>query len=177
MSMKGFTLVETLVAITIVLLAVTGPLQLVKDSLTASYVSRDQLIATSLAEEGVEYVRRVRDNNYLYNLENPTATRSWLYGINGIGGVDCTTTTGCTVDPIQNTVSVCGSTCPFLTIGPDFLYSQREGASYTPTRFKRQVKLEPIGTNREVLVTVTVTFTTRNTPFTVTVTDSLYNWL
>jgi hypothetical protein len=37
--------------------------------------------------------------------------------------------------------------------------------------------LEEVTADKEVKVTVTVTFSSRQTPFTVTVTDSLYNWL
>lgn len=170
--MKGFTLVETLVAVTIVLVAVIGPFQLVKDSLTASYVARDQVIATALAEEGLEYVRSVRDGNYLYNLDNPGANRSWLHGL-----ANCGSANGCAVDPIEGTIVACGATCPPLRTNAASLYTQDTGTGTTATRFTRTVRVETIGTDREVRVTVTVSFSTRHTPFTVTVTDNLYNWL
>jgi Tfp pilus assembly protein PilV len=175
MSMKGFTLVETLVAVTVVLMAIMGPFQLVKDALTASYVARDQLIATALAEEGVEYVRSVRDGNYLYNINNPGSERDWLYGLNGSGNPNCFATNGCVVDPIQNTVQACGQTCPVLRTTSASLYTQQ--VSGTATRFTRKVVIENVAAGREVRVTVSVTFTSRHTPFTVTVTDNLHNWL
>lgn len=175
--MKGFTLVETLVAITVVLLAVMGPFQLVKDSLTTSYVARDQLIATALAEEGLEYVRSIRDNNYLYTVVNPATPRAWFYGLDGSTGPNCFLANGCVVDPPQATVTACGGTCPVMNLGSDTLYTQRSGVGYTATRFTRKVLLEDIGTNREVKATVTVTFSTRHTPLTITVTDTFYNWL
>lgn len=170
--MKGFTLVETLVAITIVLLAVMGPFQLVKDSLTASYVARDQLVATALAEEGLEYVRSVRDGNYLYSLEHSGAGRSWLHGLSA-----CIDDDGCIVDPVAGTVAGCSASCLPLRTNAAGLYTQQLGAGTTATRFTRKVTLEEIGTDREVRVTVEVSFSTRHTPFTVTVTDNLYNWL
>ena len=169
--MKGFTLVETLVAITVVLLAVMGPFQLVKDSLTASYVARDQLIATALAEEGLEYVRAVRDSNYLHKLDTGS-NRSWLHGL-----TSCIDDEGCTVDPITEAISGCAGTCLPLRSNAAGLYTQQLGAGTTLTRFTRKVVIEEIGTDREARVTVEVSFSTRHTSFTVTVTDNLYNWL
>ena len=176
--MKGFTLVETLVAITIIVIAVLGPFQMVQQGLLASYAARDQLIATALAEEGIEYVRAVRDGNYLYNLANPSTPRSWLFGIDGTGGSpNCTTANGCVVDPTGTTnVLVCGATCPVMTVSSGSLYTQQTGSSFTATRFTRKIKLTSISAN-ETQLTGTVTFTTAHTPFTVTVTDNLYNWL
>ncbi len=175
MTMKGFTLVETLVAVTVVLMAVMGPFQLVKDALTASYVARDQLIATALAEEGIEYVRSIRDGNYLYNINNPGSPRNWLYGLNGTGGPDCSAANGCVVDPIQNTVQACGSVCPVVRMSSASLYTQQ--VSGTATRFTRKVVIQNVTTDREVRITVSVSFNSRHTPFTVTVTDNLSNWL
>lgn len=176
--MKGFTLVETLVAITIVLLAVMGPFQLVKDSLLASYTARDQLIAIALAEEGLEQVRSIRDDNYLYVLAVPSSTRDWLYGLTA--SPDCFSTNGCLVDPLGSTVaSQCGSTCTNLYLKSTGVYTNNPVSGDTVTKFVRKVKLDLVDGARDktIKVTVTVTYTTAHVPFTVTVTDYLYNWL
>ena len=70
---KAFTLVETLVAISIIMIAIAGPFQVIEHALASAQISRDELIGNSLAQEGVEYVRSVRDGNYLYNRANPGA--------------------------------------------------------------------------------------------------------
>lgn len=57
----GFSLVETLVAITVLLLAVLGPMALVSDSLQAARVAKSRVTAFFLAQEAVEYTRYVRD--------------------------------------------------------------------------------------------------------------------
>lgn len=184
--MKAFTLVETLVAITIVLLAVLGPFQLVQQSLSNSYVARDQLIATALAEEGLEYIRALRDSNYLYNVVNPSTPRSWLYGLNTSAGAeeDCFRSQGCTVDPTRTanneSVDECAVTCPNLKLNPSTQqYTQRNLAGYEQTPFTRKVLLEPVNgsSNTAVKVTVTVTYVSVHATRTVTVTDYLYNWL
>lgn len=61
----GFTILETLVAISILLLALTAPLVIVSQALRSSYFSRDQITAYYLAQEAIEYLRNKRDNQGL----------------------------------------------------------------------------------------------------------------
>lgn len=152
---------ETLVAITVLIVAIVGPLYAVHKSITASYAARDKLIATALAQEGLEYVRSVRDNNYL-------AGRMW------------TTTLGtcfnytCYVDQGRNIITRCpGNSCNPLSISNANLYTQSGGA---PTRFTRSVRITSITAN-EMRVEVTVTWMTSRVPYTVTISEHLYNWL
>ncbi len=70
----GFTLVETLVAIAIIMVAITGPYASAAQAIAAARIARDHTIATFLAQEGIEIVRAERDKVYLH---------------------DCFTTTGC----------------------------------------------------------------------------------
>ena len=61
----GFTILETLVAISILILALTAPLVIVSQALKSSYFSRDQITAYYLAQEAIEYIRNKRDNQGL----------------------------------------------------------------------------------------------------------------
>ncbi len=62
---RGFTLIETFVAITILMIAVLGPLSLLSSALkNASYV-QNEIIATYLAQEGLELVLDLRNNGPL----------------------------------------------------------------------------------------------------------------
>lgn len=165
---RGFTLVETLVAITVLLVAIVGPLYAVHRSLTASYTARDQLVATAIAQEGVEFVRGIRDTNYLAN-------RSWLIGLTPA----CTNTNGCVVDPHTLAVTTCGpgpNGCPVLRLATNSLYRQEATPGDSATRFRRQVKITAVSST-EVLVTVTVSWSTLRIPYSVTVNERLYNWL
>ena len=62
---RGFTLVETMIAVTILTLAVSGAFLAANSALRVSELTRDQLVASYLAQEGIEYVRTLRDDAYL----------------------------------------------------------------------------------------------------------------
>jgi prepilin-type N-terminal cleavage/methylation domain-containing protein len=67
---KGFTILETLVAISILVLALTAPMVIVSQALKSSYFSRDQITAYYLAQEAIEYLRNTRDNQGLVANQN-----------------------------------------------------------------------------------------------------------
>jgi len=96
---KAFTLIETLVAITILTLAISGAFFAANSALVAANIARDQLTASYLAQEGIEYVRWVRDDGYLtaYNAGgSDISTVAWNNFLEAI--TPCRTTT-CTLDP------------------------------------------------------------------------------
>lgn len=59
---KGFTLVETLVAIAILMISIAGPLTIANKSLTAAVYARDQVEASFIAQEVVEKIKNDRLN-------------------------------------------------------------------------------------------------------------------
>lgn len=62
---KGFTLIETLVAVFILGVSIAGPITFVSSALQSSYYSRDQVTAFYLAQEAVELIKNIRDTNLL----------------------------------------------------------------------------------------------------------------
>jgi len=62
---KGFTLVETLVALVLVTIAMGPVFILATSSLNVAARIEHNLVASSLAQEGVEVVRNIRDTNWL----------------------------------------------------------------------------------------------------------------
>lgn len=90
-SNKAFTLVETLVAISILMLSVTGPLYFATESLKAATYARDQITAFYLAQDAFEQIRKIRDDNY-QNKKNP-----WYSGLN-----NCPSSLPCVVNSVGN---------------------------------------------------------------------------
>lgn len=170
---RGFTLVETLVAITVLVIAVVGPLYAVHRSIAASYTARDTLAATALAQEAVEYVRSVRDSNYL------AGDSDWLSGLSlcVLSGAEGPSDFGCAVDPNPApAIAACGSTgCPPLRLDTSYRYRQSSNSAYPETRFARKVTITPVS-NEAVKIAVTVSWETLRIPYSVTVTEYLYNW-
>jgi prepilin-type N-terminal cleavage/methylation domain-containing protein len=168
---KGFTLVETLVAISILMISIVGPFYSIYKAVQATYIARDQLIATELAQEGIEYVRNTRDQAFLTNLAAPGSV-PWTYGLDPcIGGIGCTVDAG--VDPILG-ATACSGKCDFLYLSGTGFYNQKKVG--TATRFTRTVRVNVISSN-EMVVTVTVSWYNLQIPYTVTLSEHLYNWL
>jgi prepilin-type N-terminal cleavage/methylation domain-containing protein len=170
---QGFTLVETLVAIAVLVIAVVGPMYAVHKSIMASYTARDTLVATSLAQEAVEYVRYVRDSNYL-----PPQDPNWLDDLTPciVTGPEGPSDYGCGIDVYNQSISACPSNncSPLVLDSSGFRY--RQNGTGTATRFTRKTTIVAVNAN-EVEVTVTVSWSTFRIPYTVTVKEHLYNWL
>lgn len=67
---KGFTLVETLIAISIFTISILGMISILSNGITDTNYAKDKIIATYLAQEGIEFVRNIRDDSVLYNTTN-----------------------------------------------------------------------------------------------------------
>lgn len=111
---RGFTLMETMVAILVLSIALTGPFTLAQKGLQAALISKDQITAFYLAQDAIEYIRYARDTNCLAagSLPGgcPTGTPtyatapSWLNNtINLTPCISSGGTNACTVDVIGNT--------------------------------------------------------------------------
>jgi prepilin-type N-terminal cleavage/methylation domain-containing protein len=173
---KGFTLVETLVAITILTVAIVGPMYTIRSSLLTSYTARDKMIATSLAQESIEHIRARRDDNYLYTTVNGVGSRDWNYSLDNLS---CYSTSAgnanyCTTDSSQDNIVPCIGQCGKLSISPNKLYTQQSVG--TTTTFTRRVQMYE-ATPNEIRITVIVDWTTNTQPYSVTVTGVIYNWL
>lgn len=73
----GFTILETLVAISILILAITAPLAIIAQALRSSYYARDQVTAYYLAQEAIEFLRNTRDN---VGLQGSVPAEDWIEG-------------------------------------------------------------------------------------------------
>ncbi len=75
---RGYTLIETLVAFTLILIVITGPITLISRGLVGLSNAKNKLIAANLAQEAVEIARAIRENNILCDQLNEGAAIDWL---------------------------------------------------------------------------------------------------
>lgn len=169
----GFTLVETLIAITILILAVTGAFAAAQNGISSAKFSKDQIVAFYLAQEGVEYIRNKRDSNAL----NPAST-SWLDGV-AEPGDPCFFGNKCMIDAITSVESdkirVCSlqNGCPPLKLDNNGFYSYISGDD---TKFTREITLEEIVPGVEVAITVTVRWSKGLVNREFVARENIFNW-
>jgi prepilin-type N-terminal cleavage/methylation domain-containing protein len=190
MNTKGFTLIEMLVAVSIVAIAATGPLVAASRAYIVAQNARSQLVASYLSQEAIEFARTRRDNAYLAAYVGGDTSHAWdtfLSSVQSCAGA------ACTVDPAAASApfTACGSgvlaACAPLklaTNGAVSVYTQSSaypGAVVTPyTRTIRFYPVAPTGaafTNAtEVRATATTTWQSHGQTYTVAVSVNLTPW-
>jgi type II secretory pathway pseudopilin PulG len=187
-SLTGFTLLETLIAVTILTFAVVGPLFTASRAVLAVQSARDQLTASYLAQEGIEYVRWMRDNNFLSAFRAGGANVSgaaWTAFISGGGSASIAQcrSSACTLDPSRSmgtgggfSLAPCsGASCTRLYIANGIYTQQSNIAGAKTTPFTRTIQATDVSANDE-RITSTVTWTYHEIPYAVTITDHLTPW-
>ena len=168
-SQSGFSLIETLVAITILLVIIVGPLTLVSSSARSTNFASEQVVAFFLAQEGAEFAQKARDDLVLPRFlpgASPTLD-PWADFVNANGAFrHCFNPSGCglsVANDTAGTINVSSSFCPangcplyrYETETPDQGMSQtptvRAYYSHTPisgqtvsTQFTRSIRYEAV---------------------------------
>jgi prepilin-type N-terminal cleavage/methylation domain-containing protein len=157
----GFTLVETLVAISILLIAVTFPMIFINTSSRSVSTSKDQVLATFLAQEGVELVHAVRDYDRHRNLNGEL--------VDDFDTIDTCLDQVCDVDPVSavnQRLGSCDRDCEPLIFDENAgIYIQRVsgGEPSQESKFTRTVFIETEATNdNERIVRVEVEWVDRS---------------
>ena len=193
---QGFTLIETLVAITILMISVVGPLTIASKGVTAAATSKDQVIASYLGQDAMEYIKNVRDSA----LKNDSAGGWSTFLTSTLNYNGTTNCGGGSTCGIETGPSGIGSTYPqgrFIsctvasncTIYVDSQYSfythntTSSGHSNTQTKFNRTFTVTQEGITSATspadaaLVTVTVSWKNGTVPDQVVLKSILFNTL
>ncbi len=172
----GFTLIETLVAVTILTIAIVGPYSIAHTAIRTARVSQDDLVASYLAQEGIEIVHAIRDDNLLARV---SGTDSWRWWLEGAGAC---VSSECMVDAQSFTVTGCQGEAGYFFCAPLYMsdtgvYNQQE--SGTESKFTRSVRIDEhyYGSITEATVSVRVSWLENTTPRSVTLQEHLYDWL
>lgn len=145
--MRGFTLIETLVAVTVLTMIIIGPMSLATKSISASLLSQNQITAFYLAQEAIEYILNVRDNNFLQSAD-------WLNGLS-----PCWNINGCYADVPNNNLNACSANCPKIKYDETggYYYNYQTGQDTIFTRIVKIDKNIP-GNADEAKIEVTVSW-------------------
>ncbi len=167
---KGYSLIEVLIAIAILMMSIVGPLSIAAKSIQTAQYARQQTTAFFLAQEGITTIEAVRNRAPL----QPGAPDVWIDFKSGSSLDPCFTQNGWDITlntvPTSQTVTACnGSAIPdpcVLNLKDTsntgaILYGQFIGAGTSITPYTRTITLELSPTNAdELLVTVVVRWPT-----------------
>jgi type II secretory pathway pseudopilin PulG len=173
----GFTLVETMVAISLLTIAIVAPMSLTTQSLSSAYYARDQITAFHLAQEAIESIRHARDRNVLKNALGITEANG--DPINLLKGFPANLSKPFTIDTTTDAMNTCSGTCPALKKTPEGLYNYSSG---TVTPFVRSINATFINNGTEpqdeIRLTVTVTWQSGSLHSrSFVISNNLYRWV
>ncbi len=156
---KSFSLIETIVAISILTIGILGISFLISSQIASVLFSENKLIAAYLAQEGIEIVRNIRDESWLNG-------KDWDSNIN----LDGATTTKLDYKSSEIPDTSLSSCAPLKFDGND-LYNCSSG---NDTPFTRKIFVSKSGDKMKIRVTVF--WQERGKVHQYSVTGELYNW-
>ncbi len=155
---NGFTLIDVIVAIFIMAVALMAIIGLANYALTTAAVSKDRVIASGLAQEGIEIVRNIRDSQDDWD--------DWY--TNGIS-------TGDYLAQYNNSSLISYSSLP-LRIDSTGHYQYSSGNN---SIFYRKISItkNPSGSEpNEIKVTAEIKWSEKGKQYSLTAEDRLWNW-
>jgi len=188
---KGFTLIETMIAVFVLTAALSGFFALIANSLFSARYARNEITANYLLQEAVDSIRNDRDTTAFQN-NDPSTNTGWDTFLNKYRQGGCFTTfdskNGCYFEPADplsmpalcNVLPTFGSAnCPTFNYdenatNKDFYTYKNSGVR---SNFKRQIIMQ-VNPNRadELDVKVTLEWLNGNLLRTQSLVISLLNW-
>ncbi len=197
-SSPGFTLMEVMLSVSILSMGIVASFALIASSMAKFSSASNKIIASNLAQDGIERVRNVRDDNWLKGRTlasdgtgNSCASGAWDCDIEGVNPSNETARFFCgdasrpsQVPSNPATVDACSSDkCQVFIYEKDitgeYCYSDnmggQSGYTYVKTNFYRLIRITRLNdySNR---VAVTIKWIDRTGTHYFTAEEILYNW-
>ncbi len=183
---KGFTLIETLIAISIFTMSILALLVVLSQSISNTNYAKQKVIASYLAQEGVEYIRNLRDTYVLFDATSPQAGwGAFNSKVAPSANTLCAGVTGCYFDdrninyadhmqPMTAiTLTACGANCPEL------LYDSATGkygyASGANSGFIRKINVTQVA--NQTKISSTVYWNQGSGSYNISFSENLFNWV
>lgn len=163
----GFTLVEVLVSISLLLVVLAGPLSYLAGSSQSAQIANEQIPATFLAQEGAELVFKVRDDELVKWFRNNFTNTPWEDTKTFLD--PCFSNNGCGLEldeghklNSENVISCGGGNACRLykddSSDNRLRYTYSNGGGFTETPYTRVIYLEEVIPGREIEITSEVTW-------------------
>lgn len=155
---SGFSLIEVMAVLFVISMGLIGVMALIVQSMQVRYINRNAMTAYSLAQEGIELMRHVRDSNWRQG-------EAWL---NGMG-----TGSYCLDYVNPNPVSTTGQGCQ-LYVGSDGFYDNTNGIGDEASAFYRKVSVE--AATSSALISADISWEDRDKDYSYHLETMLYDW-
>ena len=160
----GFTLVESLVAVSILMLSILATFTAAQNSIHSSILAKDQTTAFYLIQEAMEYIRNIRDENALQSISSVSSGGpiiNWLTGLSNQASDPCYFGKTCRVDSPAKVATACsgdfGSCSVLNQDSTSGLFGYTSGSA---TNFKREIQFQSLGAS-QIKVTILVSWTAK----------------
>jgi len=163
---RGFTLLEVIIATFILTIGAVGVFTLVTHTTRFSSTATNQLVASYLAQEGVEIVRNIRDTNFV-RIRKGVPGATWKDGLTGCAAM-------CEADYNDSSLTPVGSLNQLLLNGIRYTY---DSGVPSPFPFARNIAVTINGPDTKMDVLVEVSWQERQTTRSVKAATELYKWL
>ncbi len=185
-SKEGFTLVETLISLSIFSFAILGLMSVLGSGIANTHYAKTKLVASYLAQEGIEYMRNIRDDFMLYS---PSSAAGWAaFNVHLTRPQSLCDVNGCYFDdsnldysnPSKPMAGIDLNLCAGQgAVCPDLLYDGATGkygyASGFPSGYNRKIRTLVIGA-KETRVTSTVSWMQGSGAYSITFSENFFDW-
>lgn len=178
---KGFTIIETLIAVLIMTISITSLMTVVTSSLFAAKYTRDKVTATYLLQETVDYIRNDRDTSVFLQRET-TTDDAWNSFKQKYANCTEFSTYSCYIDVVSSAGIKTLSSCNLNNTDCNLYYNKdATGAFYNynndgeKSNYKRRIVVKTPNPD-EMDVEVIVSWMNGGLPKSMSLKTSLLNW-